>query len=488
MEPKIKDYPWTLLLICCLGFALRIYHLNTYSLWCDEMLQVTSALSAWKELFYSFIWHSSPPLDYVLMKLSILLFGKADWAVRLPAFLFGFASIPLFYFFSRSIAGQKTALVAAVLLAFSPMAISYSQEARMYSLFLFLALASYIATIRFARNNSFTAGLVWGGINGLIILAHYFGIFVIAYETVVLLCVLWHSDEKKRRLELLAVNLLISFFLFLSWLPIFLTQVGIIWEAGYALHADGYFFENIFSRFTVDAAQLNLWVWAYFFVFFGSIAIAWRRKEKSMLLVTVSMFGILGALFTLSFFKQIVTPRNVIFVLPFFLLICAYGIRAASEYLKINFRIVLISIVLLAAWPATSYHLSAPKGHKQPWKNAIQYIQQNSSGGEKIFTTDAVNRSFLSYYGDPEADYRVMGSYWRIFKNKPSWKIWVINDTIVKSIQEKRLSGWIVIPSYFMGGARNSYFQENYRQLLGVPAKTFTTQAGPLQIFHLRPE
>lgn len=196
MVKKNHQYSLALFIICCIGFVFRIYNINA-SLWCDEMMQATAASAEWKDLLYLVANHSSPPLDYAVMKTVILFFGNSDWILRMPAFLFGVAAIPVFYYFSRSLAEQKTALVAATLLALSPVALYYSQEARMYSLFLFLSLISFIAALRLAEKNSFTYSLLLGAVNGSLFLIHYFGIFVIAYETIFLMSVTLCAVEKK---------------------------------------------------------------------------------------------------------------------------------------------------------------------------------------------------------------------------------------------------------------------------------------------------
>ncbi len=76
MVSKNHHYLVALSIICCIGFAFRIYNINV-SLWCDEMMQATAASAEWKDLFYLIANHSSPPLDYALMKTVILCFGKA---------------------------------------------------------------------------------------------------------------------------------------------------------------------------------------------------------------------------------------------------------------------------------------------------------------------------------------------------------------------------------------------------------------------------
>ena len=453
------------------------------------MMQATAASAEWKDIFYLVLNHSSPPLDYVLMKTVILFFGKADWVLRMPACLFGVASIPVFYYFSCSIVEQKTALVAAALLSLSPVAVYYSQEARMYSFFLFLSLISFITVLRLANKNSFTYSLLLGAVNGLLFLLHYFAIFVIASEMIFLMFVLLCSAEKRRRAELLAASLVVSFFLFLPWLPFFLVQISTHGEVGYALNADIDFFKTILSRFSTDKSYTDAWTYSYSVVFFTSIALAWWKKDRKILFVALSVFVILGTLFGMTFFKKMVTPQNAIFLLPLFLLVCAYGITSALDFLKINFKLSIAISILLAVWPAVLYHSAGPKGQKQPWKDACEYIRQHSDGKEKIFITDPVNRGFLAYYAEPEAIYSVMKKDWWLFKNEPSWKICVINEAILNQMKEKSLSGWVVAPSFLMCKTYNRNFFKNYRQilgqLLGPPVKEFKNQAGPLQLYHV---
>ena len=148
--------------------------------------------------------------------------------------------------------------------------------------------------------------------------------------------------EKKRRIELLAVSLIISFFFFLPWLPFFLVQLATYGGqgTGYALNANSDFFTTFLSSFSTDKYYPDVWAYSYLVVFFTSIAIAWYKKEKKILFVALGVLVILGTLFGVAFFKKMVTPRNAIFLLPLFLLVCAYGITSAFNFLKMNFEAV----------------------------------------------------------------------------------------------------------------------------------------------------
>ncbi len=155
-----------------------------------------------------------------------------------------------------------------------------------------------------------------------------------------------------------------------------------------------------------------------------------------------------------------------------------------------NFKLSLAISILIVLWPAVLYHSAGPKGHKQPWKEASEYIRQHADGKEKIFITDPVDRGFLAYYADPEATYAVMKKDWYSFRNDPSWKILVIDDAIVNKMKEKSFAGWVVAPSFVMSKPYNDYFFKNFRQvlgqLLGPPVKQFHNQLGPLQLFHVQ--
>lgn len=491
--PQYRQDRLALIAICCIGLALRAYNLQASSLWCDELMQVMVASADWTDLFPLMTGYcSSPPLDYVIMKLVMLCFGTADWVLRMPACLFGAAAVPVFYCFARSVTERQTSLVAAVLLALSPFAIHYAQEARSYSLFLLLSLASYIAAVRLAEHGGFTRSLTLGAVNGLLLLAHYFGIFVIALEGVLLLAAAWRSKEKKRPTELLVLSMTVSFFLFLPWVPFMLLQFTVFGgkDLGYALSADMTFFKTLLASFAADKPHPDWLAYAYLLAYCAGAVIAWHKRQKKTVFVVLGLLAILGCLFGLSYFRKMVSQRNVIFLLPLFLLVCAYGMTSLLRLVKISGKLAVVLCMLLVLWPAAAYHRAGPKGHKQPWRAVAAYIRQHADGQEKIYITDPADRGFLAYYADPGASYGVIKEHWTSFRNDPSWKIWVINEAVLGHMKEKSFSGWVVAPSFVMSKPFSDDFFARYREiltrLLGPPVQRFRTQAGPLLLFHAK--
>jgi len=84
-------------------------------------------------------------LNTALVHLSTVLWGNYEWAIRLPAFLFGVATVPSVYLLSRKFAGAGSALVAASASAVWPVLVEYSGDARGYSAVAFFFVVAVAA-------------------------------------------------------------------------------------------------------------------------------------------------------------------------------------------------------------------------------------------------------------------------------------------------------------------------------------------------------
>ncbi len=131
-----------------MGLILRLFRLDT-DLWVDEITTIVSYRDvSYLQVVATYINSNNHLLNTLLMKGAIGLFGDHEWAVRLPAALFGTATIPLLYLASRVVAGRPASLLAAALLAFSSHHIFYSQNARGYTAHVFFSLLAAVALVR----------------------------------------------------------------------------------------------------------------------------------------------------------------------------------------------------------------------------------------------------------------------------------------------------------------------------------------------------
>ena len=77
---------------------------------------------------------TSPPLYYLLLYGWTRIVGTSDLALRLFSIICSLACLPLLAAVARRVAGREGVIATCVLFAFSPLAIYYSNEGRMYSL------------------------------------------------------------------------------------------------------------------------------------------------------------------------------------------------------------------------------------------------------------------------------------------------------------------------------------------------------------------
>src|SRR5262245_36326702 len=88
------SYRAAAVLIMGFGFALRLFHLETESLWYDELLQVNLALADIPSMLRRLHLHAAVPLDYIISHYWIIL-GNSDAWVRIPAVVCGTLALPL---------------------------------------------------------------------------------------------------------------------------------------------------------------------------------------------------------------------------------------------------------------------------------------------------------------------------------------------------------------------------------------------------------
>jgi dolichyl-phosphate-mannose-protein mannosyltransferase len=123
--------------------AVRLYRLDHFSYWLDEILQVRTATEPpetfWKDLKSDGF---DPPLDYLVVWWVERL-EPADWVRKIPAVIWSLGGLAALFALVRRRAGQTAAFVTLAVLALAPFHVRYSQELRPYALgllWLFLAL------------------------------------------------------------------------------------------------------------------------------------------------------------------------------------------------------------------------------------------------------------------------------------------------------------------------------------------------------------
>jgi mannosyltransferase len=128
----------------------------------------------------------SPPLYYLIAWAWSHLFGTGEIGLRSLSALFGTLTVPAAYLAARELASRRAGLIAAAFVALNPYLIWYSQEARSYALYvLFSAWALYFFA-RALRDQRPRSVALWAVTSALALCSHYFAVFLIVPEGLLL--------------------------------------------------------------------------------------------------------------------------------------------------------------------------------------------------------------------------------------------------------------------------------------------------------------
>jgi mannosyltransferase len=177
-----------LLLIVAAGAAIRFSTLDLQSFWVDEGITVHLLRMDFGGMFSSVLdGEQTPPVYYVLAWLWTRPFGTGEAGLRSLSALAGTVTIPVAWAIGRRLVSERVGLVAAALIAFNPLLVWYSQEARSYALLVLLAGLSILTFVRALERSSARSLALWAVSSALALCTHYFALFVVVPEAVWLL-------------------------------------------------------------------------------------------------------------------------------------------------------------------------------------------------------------------------------------------------------------------------------------------------------------
>lgn len=142
---------WQLGCVLCLAAFLRLWGIDARPIWYDEGYSVMLAGHSPAQIWYLTGLDVHPPLYYVLLHYWMASVGVTEQGVRGLSVVCGVVTVLLGYWLARLLSTQRGAVLAALLLTCLPIAVRYSQEARMYALLMVWSLAASIALVYWLR-------------------------------------------------------------------------------------------------------------------------------------------------------------------------------------------------------------------------------------------------------------------------------------------------------------------------------------------------
>ena len=392
----IPHGPATLLLtlLTIAGACLRLWHLGSKSLWLDEGATVALARTSWQHFVWVW-WYGEANLQtvYFLLMRGWIHLGQSEAWLRLPSALFGIASIPLIFVLARKFVGAAPALASAALLAFNPTHVSYSQEARSYTLTIFLVLLSTYFFVRAVELDRRKDWVLWTVVSILAFYSHDFAALVLIAQA----CSLFFKAKPA------------------PWRPVVICGAVILLSAlpglTYVFRASP---ENLHFIWMPRPSPKEIWHLAMFFGgggakvvlalmlwIAGLLAILRIRQRKSnhdefwhgML---IGLWAILPVAITalVSLLHPMFLQRYMIFSLPATILLAGLGMSVLGRW---HVGLVLVTALCAMSIPTILREYNKPRGD---WRAASNAILSSASSGDAVVFFPFYTRVMLDYYRD----------------------------------------------------------------------------------------
>jgi 4-amino-4-deoxy-L-arabinose transferase-like glycosyltransferase len=400
---------WGLVVVTALGLFVRLYRVNT-DLWLDEVAPVVlyGPMSAF-HIATSYVASSNHLLNTLLVKASVAMFGEREWAIRLPAILFGTATVPTLYWVARIALTRAASLAVALLLAISYHHVFFSQNARGWSPYLLFSLLStgllihalrddrprtwilYAVTMTLNFASNLLGFIVFGGhviaVAGLVALRYRAGRPVLALA--------------RRYFAVAAITGLIGCHLYAIIVP----QVYVYVRAEYVKKSSGFEFfslehvaewvRGVSAGF--GAAGILAMLPFLAFVLIGFVELMRRHAFLALTLALPSALTATGLLANRLQFS----PRFFLLGIPlaFLAVVCAIEWIAARAGRVLHVRPATLSTVALAAlYLASAAGLASYYRYpKQDYRGPIRYIEQRRAPGEIVLAFFLADTGYSFY-------------------------------------------------------------------------------------------
>jgi hypothetical protein len=288
------------------------------------------------------------PLHF-LFAFAVAHLGLGLGSLRLVSAAFAVASLPLVALLGRRLATRSTALVATALVAGSWVFLFHGVYGRMYSLFLFLSLLSFLLLLRSLDAGTWRAWTLWGAAILLTVAAHPYGALVLAAQGVFVLVA-----RRERLRQAVAAFAAVA----VAGIPFWLTDLVLAGRFDVGVGGGG---EKLGGPWAVvtylwrTAGDFSSGRWPVLVVVLvvalvGLVSV--RFDSRALALCAV---GVPAATFLAARLGGSTSPesRHLIFVLPFFAILVGAGIIRSTR--RVPWAAVLVTaalVVLEVDWAA----------------------------------------------------------------------------------------------------------------------------------------
>lgn len=406
---------WLLSGITVLALSLRLLYLNA-DLWLDEIATVSQhARLSPLEVIGTYFNSNNHLLNTLLVKLAITCFGEQEWAVRLPAVIFGTATIPAAYWIARLALSRQASLSVALFLAVSYHHIFFSQNARGYSAYICFSLLSSGALIRGLQEDRLRIWVLYVVTMFFNFASLLISFFVFASHILVggvaLIVVSRRGFSPIPLLRRLTGVFLITAFLGFQLYALILPRAYVMAQtvyattpaAGFSLFSLEFIKELIRGIFAGFGTGVILGVLPFLAIAGTGFSIVFRRQWA---LVVALAMPLLLTITWITINHLIVSPRFFLLALPLAFISAVQGIESFAQFIvrilgksedrfSPNFAALLVLVGCTISLVPLRHYYSVPK---QAYRASIQYLEAERKPDEIVIVIHLAELGYR-YYG-----------------------------------------------------------------------------------------
>jgi hypothetical protein len=414
------------LLLILLGLGLRLYSLDKYPLWLDEVTAASTGRNIPCLLSLGKASHQSPGLeknDYLYSYNRFFIYywkkisGDSEFALRLSSVLFALLGLYMLFRLGNLLYGPGIARISLFLLAISPFHIYYSQELRSYAAVSFLSLLAFYISLKIIKKEK---TIYWVGyilVNFLSLAFNYMILSLVLAQFVFLALNRRREDNFLCKLIIthlvifsLGAGLILFFHPALLFnlnrpVPIELTDLP-VWGQEVNLCNILFTLKNFSLGYNIDSYSPSGLIFALIF-FSLFVAGCYRDKSKAALTFkAVIVFLPIALIFLASkFVKSCYLYRYFLAAYPVYLL----GVAAGLYNLKRSLRYFLLAAISVATVFSLKNYYQAilPGSHFQHTgvfskdtdiTGAIRFVAGRFLKNDKIFFTSWLTIPPFKFY------------------------------------------------------------------------------------------
>jgi uncharacterized membrane protein len=435
---KFKPF-WYLLVIVVIGLGLRLYNLDSFSLWTDEGYTSNTINKTYLDIIRVAQSDLHPPLYHLLIKFITTIFGNSVMVMRMVSVFFGTITIIISYYIGRKIFNGSTtlALVLSSLVASNPLLLIYSQEARNYAIVVFLTsiLILSIVSLKSKMSNYWLLLMIITGIVGLYIHA----LFIVILGSLALYCfIVYFIIDKQIILSIkLTIVYIIIAFCYTPWLFILSGQTktakDIFWLKfdpvnDLIRNTTNFFTSETFYDFGLyTTISKNILEVVGSILFVAGFSIATKKIDSKYYQPLFLVFCLLFSAFIFSFISPIYYIRYLIYITIPILIICTIGLETIFKYYYKSVAVGLFLVFLITSTLFFTNNIQQ-NPNRYDYRSVVKYTKSIAIGNYIVLHPSSMSSWDAFKYHDIELKTSLNSKVYSPNRNDVKYMKAVINE------------------------------------------------------------